>query len=567
MSLLPLLYSVKIRGNRIVGDFQYADNYLALQNVQFQLGESIYQLSGDVVQQNDDIELEGTVSVAQGEIQDILTALEIFEITDFGNLFGDRNYAKSADLYQPPATPPIEEPLFDIETEDASVWEQLSILAEIQAWLNYREQQRQEEAIVPELSNLSGIFAGEIQFNGSLSNGFDAEFAFEGEQWKWITDNNNTEEKEQPIIAEKIVLRGDLEDNILTVLPLIIDLPSGEFAPESQIIFSGIFGGEEASGTLALNSIPVDLIETVVPIPPEIAFDGVLSATANISGTSDNPQARGEITIADATINETAIQKTSGSFGYDDARLNFSANSIVAEDAEPLTITGSVPYQLPFAQVTPESDRLEVSLNVRDKALTLLNILSRGEVNWINGQGEVALDISGSYDRETNTPSDITAQGRAVIDNGTIAVRTLPDEYLTEVNSNISFDLDRIAVENFQGNFGGGQISAIGTIPIDKETPQENPLTIDLEEIAIDLKGLYQGGVKGQLQILGQAIEPDITGNVTLFDGTILLSDAAATTPYYSPTTATTRSTCGNGISKSATEFRRRYCYQSTADL
>ena len=524
----------KIRGNRIVGDFQYANDYIALQNVQFQLGESIYQLTGDVIQQNDDLALEGTVSVEQGEIQDILTALEIFELTDFGNLFGDRNYAKSADLYQPPATPPIEKPLFDIQTEDASVWEQLSILAEIQAWLNYNEQQRQEDTILPELSNLSGMFAGEIQVNGSLSNGFNAEFAFEGEQWKWITDNNNTEEKEQPIIAEKIVLRGDLQDNILTVLPLIIDLPSRESDPESQIIFSGIFGGEEASGTLALNSIPIDLIETVVPIPPEIAFDGVLSATANISGTSDNPQARGEITIADATINETAILSTSGSFGYDDARLNFSANSIVAEDAEPLTITGSVPYQLPFAQVPPDSDLLEVSLNVRDKALTLLNILSRGEINWIDGQGEVALDISGSYDPDTNTPSNITAQGTAVIDNGTIAVRTLPNEYLTEVNSNISFDLDRIAVENFQGNFGGGQISAIGTIPIDKETPQENPLTIDLDEIAIDLKGLYQGGVKGQLQILGQAIEPDITGNVTLFDGTILLSDAAATTPITS---------------------------------
>ena len=524
----------KIRGNRIVGDFQYADNYLALQNVQFQLGESIYQLTGDVAQQNDDLVLDGSVSVAQGEIQDILTALEIFELTDFGNIFGDRNYAKSADLYQTPTTPPEKKPLFDIQTEEASVWEQLSILAEIQAWLNYNEQQRQEESILPELSNLRGMFDGEIQVNGSLSDGFNAEFAFEGEQWRWNSDRTasaTAEEPEtQPLVAEKIVLRGELQNNILTVLPLIVDLPS-RLNSESRLIFSGIFGGEEASGTLALNSIPIDLIETIVPIPPEIAFDGILSATANISGTSANPQARGEITIADAQINETAILSTSGSFGYDDARLNFSANSIVAEDAEPLTITGSVPFQLPFAKVAPESDRLEISLNVRNKALTLLNILSRGEVNWIDGRGEVALDISGSYDPDTQTSSDITAQGTAIIESGKIAVRTLPNEYLTEVNSKIAFDLDRIAVENFRGNFGGGQLWAAGTIPIDKETPQENPLTIDLDEIAVDLKGLYQGGVKGELQILGKAIEPDITGNVTLFDGTILLSDAAATTP------------------------------------
>ena len=527
----------KIQGNRITGNFQYADGYLALQNAQFQQGTSSYMVSGDIVQYQGDLRVDGTVAVEQGQIQDILVALEIFELTDFNNLFGDRNYAKSADLYSPPAeTAPPEEPLFTIQTNNAPIWQKLKLLAEIQAWLNNTEQERQEASLLPDLKNLQGLFDGKIAVNGSLNTGLDADFSFLGENWQWReTKQQTAENSEIKTIAEQIVLRGDYRDGIVTILPLTIDLPeiatTSESALNPQIVFSGSFGGEQASGTLALNSIPMELIETIAPIPPEISVDGIVTATANISGTVDNPQARGEITIADAEINDTAIRSASGSFGYDDARLNFSADSIVAEDAEPLTFTGSLPYKLPFAEVTPESDRLEISLNVQDKALTLLNILSRGEVNWIDGAGKVALDISGNLNQDTNIPSNVVAKGIVNIDNATIAVKTLPDELLTEVNSNISFDLDRISVESLRGKFGGGEISAVGTIPLDRETPQANPLTIDLDDLAVNLKGLYQGGVQGQLQIKGKAIEPDITGNVTLFDGTILLSDASATTP------------------------------------
>jgi translocation and assembly module TamB len=522
----------KIKGNQIVGEFQYADGYLALQNAQFRQGESNYRLTGDLLQTENDLELNGKVAIEQGQIQDVLVALEIFELTDFSNLFGDRNYGTSADLYQPPLKPPIERNplLFGIQSNDASVWEQLKLLAELQAWLNYTEQERQADSILPDLENLRGQFNGDIQINGSLQQGLDANFSFEGKQWQWVTKKpgNKTKKSDNTTIANELILKGDLRDNILTILPLTIDLPSIPQNPslDSQIIFAGNFGGEKASGTLFLDSIPIDLIERVFPfVPPEITFDGILSANANISGTSANPQARGEIAIADAKINETAILSISGSFSYDDARLNFSGNSIVAKDAKPLTVTGTIPYQLPFAQTVPDSDLLEISLNVEDKALTLLNILSRGEVNWIDGRGKVALDISGGLDRDTNTTSNIVARGTAAIDNGTIAIKTLPDDDLTQVKSNISFDLDRIAVESFQGNFGGGTVFARGTIPLDKETPQNNPLTINLNNLNINLQELYQGGVKGQLQILGKAVEPDITGNLTLYNGTILLSD------------------------------------------
>ena len=524
----------KVKGSRVEGEFQYADGYIALQDVRFQQGNSNYKLTGDVVQTADDLQLNGAVSIEQGQIQDILVALEVFELTDLGQGLGGREYAKSADLYPSPASNTDSDALYAIEADTASIWQQLTLLSQIQAWLNQKEQARKEASILPELKNLQGLFNGTINVTGSLEQGLDARFDFEGTDWQWASKNTRRRRNSEKLtVAEKIILKGDYRNEILTILPLIVDLPDLDAvtSENSRIIFSGSFGGEEASGRLALETIPIDLIERVVTLPPEVTVDGVLSANANISGTTDNPKARGEIEIADARINETAIRSASGSFGYDDARLNFSANSVVAQDAQPLALTGSIPYQLPFANAEPASDDLQVSLNMEDKALTLLNILTRGEVNWIDGGGKVALDISGKLDRQTSLPKEIIAKGRATIEDGTIAVRSLPDAYLRNVESQIDFNLDRISVETFTGDFGGGQISAVGTLPLDEATNSEDPLTIDLDDLAIDLKGLYQGGVKGQVQVLGKAFEPDITGEIALFDGTILLSDATTAVP------------------------------------
>ena len=124
----------------------------------------------------------------------------------------------------------------------------------------------------------------------------------------------------------------------------------------------------------------------------------------------------------------------------------------------------------------------------------------------------------------------MVAKGTATVNNGQIAAKFLPDALVTEVNGEILFDFDRLEIENLTGNFGGGQIQAFGTLPLTNNTPQTSPLTFNLDDIAVDLKGLYDGGIRGNVNILGSAIEPDITGELTLFDGQILVANAATPT-------------------------------------
>jgi translocation and assembly module TamB len=371
-------------------------------------------------------------------------------------------------------------------------------------------QRRQENSFLPELASLEGSFDGTMTVAGSLAKGIKADFDFQGQQWQWDT-----------FTADKIQVAGTFENDILTLLPILVS------SENSLIAFSGSFGGETQSGQLRLIDVPFALIEKFVSLPPEINFGGLINATATLAGSPANPQARGEITLADATINQTSVQSTQGSFSYNNARFNFFASSVVADNAEPLTITGSIPYKLPFATVAPDNNQLNLNLNVQNEGLALLNILTRGQVNWIDGQGDLNIDLDGTFDSEKGRPSELVAKGTATVNNATIAARILPDAFLTQVNGKILFDLDRLQVENFQGNFGGGKVSAMGTLPLTKTTPQADPLTINLDNLAIDLKGFYKGGIKGTVEMLGSAVEPAIGGKLSLFDGTVLLGSMA----------------------------------------
>jgi translocation and assembly module TamB len=509
-----------IRGDRLEGDFQYVDGYFALQDVQFKQRDSIYKLTGNLSQKPDDLELDGQVTVSGGQIQDILVALQIFELTDFTRMFSDRTYGQAADLYQPAAS--SGKPLFDLGLKDAPVIDQLQLLAAIQAWLASAQEERQT-ALVPDLKNLRGTFNGKIDLFGSLKKGITSEFDFIGQEWHWGN-----------LTGEKIIAKGSLREGILTLLPISVQLrdltkPNSVQNVQNNVsptlLFTGTFGGSTQSGQLRLVNVPMKLIEQLFSLPSEPAVDGLINANASIAGSKDNPQARGEISIDNASLNDTSIQSTKGSFNYKQSRLEFSASSMIAANADPLILRGSIPYQLPFAQAKPESDRLELQLNVKDKGLALLDIFSRGELKWIDGAGNIALDITGILDEQQNLPRKLSAQGVANIKNATIAAKSLPNNLLTKINSQVFFDLDNVRVSNFEGDFGGGKVTATGTIPF-ADTTSLNPLTINFNDIqTVAIPKLYNGGVRGNLQILGKATEPNITGDLTLFDGTILLSD------------------------------------------
>ncbi|MGQ4647962.1 translocation/assembly module TamB domain-containing protein [Lyngbya aestuarii] len=514
-----------IRGKQFSGSVQYTDGTVVLNNGELLIGDSRYLVTANLTPTAQGPEFQAKLEVPQGEIQDILTALQIFDLNDLTRGASLPDYQQAEDIA-----------VAGVGLPGASLQRQLQRLSEIKALLEQQRQQRAAASPFPELSVLEGSLNGSLTLTSSPTSGISADFKFEGENWQW--DDPYTVGADY--VAQQVLIEGEFQDGVLTLLPLSFQ------TGDSIASFQGTIGGQEQTGRLALTKIPVNAIRQVVgqfvEVPPALGFGGLVNASATIAGSVDNPQARGDLSITDATLNQTPVQSVEGSFNYANARFDFSANSILTADAQPLNIEGSIPYQLPVATVEPESEELSLNIDVADQGLEIINVLSRGQVLWKDGTGRVNLDISGTIDRETNRPRQLVAEGIATVENATIEAPVLRGEPLTNVNGTAEFNFDRIEVANLQGDFSGGVVTAQGTIPIFQPAPQQNPLTVDIDKLALNLKGLYSGGVQGNVVITGTALAPAIGGQLKLFDGQVQLAGAgsggeqAATTQTSNPT-------------------------------
>ncbi len=188
---------------------------------------------------------------------------------------------------------------------------------------------------------------------------------------------------------------------------------------------------------------------------------------------------------------------------------------------------------------------------MQDQGLALLGVLSRGQVAWINGSGQVQLNVTGSIDPKTNTIQQLKARGNANVENATVKPQVLPDP-LTGVSAKAVFGLNGIRVESFQAKYGNGLITASGGLPISNSNlTAKNPLNVNIGELAVNLKGLYTGGVKGKVQVTGAVLAPKIGGEVQLFNGTVQIPAER----IVSTTTGGGSSSSSNALGSNPIEF------------
>jgi translocation and assembly module TamB len=117
----------------------------------------------------------------------------------------------------------------------------------------------------------------------------------------------------------------------------------------------------------------------------------------------------------------------------------------------------------------------------------------------------------------------------------TLKARALPDP-ITNVNGVIQFNRDRLDItKTLTGRFSTGQIVATGTLPLAAPFAPNDPdagksVGVKLENLRLNLKGLYQGAVNGDLQVTGTALNPVLGGGIQLSNGQVLLSEQPAAT-------------------------------------
>ncbi|MBW4685155.1 MAG: translocation/assembly module TamB domain-containing protein [Komarekiella atlantica HA4396-MV6] len=487
-----------IKGDRVAAQFRYGNGQATLASSEFIKGNSRYAFAGTFAQTAKGPQLQGKLNVNQGNIQDVLAVAQVFELQDLQRGSAEPTYGTAADLTTTPQGLP-NQPLLN----------QLQRFYEIDALLAEQEQQQISRPI-PDLADLKGTFNGEVAVDTATANGLSVQFNLNGQNFVWGKE-------EQPgrfYTADRVIAEGNFENGVLRLRPL-------RFESQNRLIaFAGNIGGNEQSGQLRVNNFPLQVLNNFVKFP--VGVTGNLNATAALAGSIANPQAQGELQITEGTLNQKAVESAMASFSYANGRLNFGSNVSVA-GPEPVNITGSIPYQLPFASVAPDSEQISLDVKVENEGLALLNLLTN-QVAFENGEGQVDIQVRG-------TRQQPQVNGIATINDATFSAQALPGK-VRRVTGKVLFDFDRVLVENLQGRFSRGQVEAAGEIPIfnNDKVSINNPLTVNLDQLKVNLKGLYQGGANGNLQITGSALNPLVGGKVDLFDGQVLLAADTNTT-------------------------------------
>jgi len=469
--------------------FLYGRGLATLESSSLQLPESEYKLAGkyNILTETGD----GNVKIVKGDILDILETLHWFNFADIARGLAPPSYANAADLE-----------IFPVgETERDVLWQRRRF-SEITTLVRRRAFQ-QESNPIPELSELDGRFTGQVNFATAPATGIVVDFDVLGTDWSWGEYDFNP-----------IVLKGGFADNVLSLDPIRIQ--SGQ----TLLTFNGQVGIEQQSGQLRLENLPVELIERFVPQKLPVDITGKINVTATLGGgTLENPRGIGEMLLVDGTLNETALELAKGSFSLSNGLLRFGSQ-VRAGGSDLVEIKGSIPNLLPIGAVSPISQEIKLDAYVEDEGLAVLDILSREQVKWGGGSGFVLVEIRGTFDHPV-------VDGSLLIENGIFTTEQLP-EPLTDVKGLVKFDGDRIFVERWESNFSGGQLRVAGELPLlSNFSTVDNPLTIDLENLALDFNEIFSGEVNGNIVVSGTAMSPKIGGNIRIPKGKVFLSQAA----------------------------------------
>jgi translocation and assembly module TamB len=522
------------QGDRLLTNFRYANGRLNLDNTAIQRGEHIYNIDANIDTTASTPTFQTKLQVPKGSIEDIRNLFQIFSFNDLLIPFNQRKYGTAADLATKTAK---------IANRPQPLYNELRRLSELQRWLQRETDRQQSKTLIPDIGTLQGEFNGEISIANSLKTGLNTSFKIDGTNWQLPRG-----QQENPYQIDRLQASGNWNNGKLHLEPLNLTVQN------SQIDIAGDFGVNSQNAKLNIKNVPTEWLTSFVDLPVDIK--GGINLAAQISGNLANPHASGDISLTNGQLNNTKLQDPKASFNYWDGRLTFNgdstfSNSPIVSQSDRIKITGSIPYQLPLSLKQPASRDIHVDLTLENQGLQILDVFSKQQLHWIDGQGKIALDIDGKMKRSGGIES-LTAKGAATISKGRIKSVAITEPF-TDINGEIVFDFDRIEVQKLTGKLAQGQVNVAGIIPISNSVALDpsQQLQVQMNGVPVNIQDKYNGDVNGNIKVIGTALSPILTGAIKLSNGQVLLPDTSNT-----PTGSGTQSASSENPNPNALQLR-----------
>lgn len=470
-----------IQGDQLTAALSYRNGTARLQQGQLRKGNSLYTLQAQISQLWQQPELTSQLSITNGELTDLV---------DFSNLLTYPTFATAAAVQPAPAG-----------DSQAPLLVQIRRLTEIQTL--EAQSAALPPAPIPQLTELRGQYNAQLNLTASMRRGIDLGFAVEGAEWQW---------GQYPI--DRFTTSGRLLNDT-------IQLENFQLQSQSGVITAlGQFGTNTNSASLRIQNFPISTLRRLVAFP-NLDLTGNLNATATLTGSPNQPQLRGQVTLDQAQLNETPITAAAMNFNYGQGRANFNGQAQI-DSPEPMVVSGSIPYQMPFSSPTRgEDEEINVTVKVKDAGLGFINALT-DQVNWGGGSGEVNVLVRGTLAKPI-------VRGRINLEDATFTSPALKGP-LTNVTGEIRFNDDRLQVVGLQGLFNSGQVQLSGSLPLvaplaGTDVDRANPLTLELRQIQVRAADIFTGEVNGDLIITDTLRSPDIGGLLQLSQGQFNITD------------------------------------------
>ena len=495
-----------IKAKEIAANFSYDGELAKLSSASLQLGESQYDFQGSLNLNSGDI--NGRMVTNSAQLQDIFAAVDLPLIEALFTNTKASDYGNASDVQ----TQPVGNP-------QATIFAQLRLLSQIRNQLQQlTAKERQPIQFNP--ANIRGNYSTEINIAGKLTNP-EVNFQLDGKNWQWqeqqptVTIKSSdfpVETTNKELQIDRIIAKASFNNGVLQLEPLRVNIE------DSFLAFQGQLALKQASGLLKVENFPINTVQRFIDLPVDIG--GRLNLQANLNGSLFNPQIpQGKLSLVNGTLEQESIGKFAGQFSYLDSRLTFNTTSNSSIQLQAL---------VPYPPQEGENNSLLIDTKFGTKLFALLKPLTQGQLEWVKGDGKVEFKIAGPLNWQAKTAPEFlkntTATSNIQIENATVKTKQLGEDIDLNVAGNLTLDNETIQVEKLAGNLAGSPFSVMGILPLFEPTQElSNPLTLTLGPGKLDIKGLYNGKIDGNVIISETATNPVIGGKLHIHDGRVLL--------------------------------------------